>query len=328
MSMAQKFKHAVSARLHGVFTLLLGSVMLSSTSLLAKQLDFELTYQNDAAQFEYVWQDVNGKTHTLAFALDAKTLLTKHRHFVGYQPERLNQEKLSALLTLSKTLDARNERIEVLSISPRIEYKISTRNQAQQDDLMARVKTAMDDTLNNYLERVYYHQFDDASGRMGIKADHTRFVNEAMEDVSPIIKAAWQANENAPPRVIINYLLGWLQSIPYQVLEGRGIHQRSDFLPPLRLLRENRGDCDSKAVLMAALIKSLYPRLGVALIYLPDHAVIGFQLPTLASDNKVKIEGLDFVLAETAGPGLIPLAELSPYSDGFIRSNSFHYELL
>ena len=49
-------------------------------------------------------------------------------------------------------------------------------------------------------------------------------------------------------RQAINRLLIWVQSIPYDTLHDRA--NDLGFLAPINVLMQNRGDCDSKSVLM------------------------------------------------------------------------------
>lgn len=79
---------------------------------------------------------------------------------------------------------------------------------------------------------------------------------------------------------------------------------------------------------MAAIIKKIYPRLSVSLIYLPKHALIGFQLPILKSDKFTTINGLPYILAEPVGPAKYPLSEIADTSIGYIDAKSYFHELI
>jgi hypothetical protein len=59
------------------------------------------------------------------------------------------------------------------------------------------------------------------------------------------------------------------------------------------------GDCDSKVLLLATLIRAVDPRLPLAEVLLPDHAVLGIGIPALECDATITAQGIEYVLVET-----------------------------
>lgn len=57
----------------------------------------------------------------------------------------------------------------------------------------------------------------------------------------------------------VNLVLSWVQSIPYNKLEERLNSNGAGYLPPLSVVVNNQGDCDSKAVLMTNPVRPLLP---------------------------------------------------------------------
>lgn len=115
-------------------------------------------------------------------------------------------------------------------------------------------------------------------------------------------------------RAAVQRLLLFTQSIPYDPLDDRA--DSAGFLPPLQLLAENRGDCDSKSVLFAALAHRLYPDLPIAMALIPGHAYLALGLSPSAHDTQLDWSGRTWVVAEPVGPAISPLGALSDQSVG------------
>ncbi|MDU0114178.1 hypothetical protein RT723_14480 [Psychrosphaera aquimarina] len=78
---------------------------------------------------------------------------------------------------------------------------------------------------------------------------------------------------------------------------------------------------------MASILKAMYPRLRVAIIYVPEHALIGLNVSHLSTDYKLQIDGLDYTLAEPTGPRMIKFSEISERSKKFIESGMYQTEI-
>ena len=72
--------------------------------------------------------------------------------------------------------------------------------------------------------------------------------------------------------------LGFFQEIPYATLDDKQ-RQGGDFLPASALLAQNRGDCDSKAVALAAVLRNFTRFRKLAVVTMPGHAILGVEMP-------------------------------------------------
>lgn len=75
-------------------------------------------------------------------------------------------------------------------------------------------------------------------------------------------------------------------------------------------------------------MKAMFPRLRIALVFIPGHALIGMNVSHLADDEKLEIDGLDYTLSEPVGPGLLPFATISDRSKRYVSSGNYLVELL
>ncbi len=105
------------------------------------------------------------------------------------------------------------------------------------------------------------------------------------------------------PQKFLGRALVFFQAIPYSTL-GTGNDAEGDltYLTPLAVIDLNRGDCDSKSVALAATLKARYPPMGVILLLLPNHALMGVSLPAAPGQATYDHLGRRYVLMEPAGP--------------------------
>ncbi|WP_185976564.1 hypothetical protein [Catenovulum sediminis] len=75
-------------------------------------------------------------------------------------------------------------------------------------------------------------------------------------------------------------------------------------------------------------MRSLVSNLGIVIIYLPNHALVGLQIPYSKADEYVEINGNYYVLAEPTGPALLPLSKIADESKRLIDGNNFTAEMM
>lgn len=293
----------------------------------AQQLAFKKKQQNEQTHFQYRWQDQNKQAQTLAFSIDNKVIFSRFRHFKAYQPKIVQRNLLMALQKAAAKLDAKKVRVEFINRSQGIEIIARGSEQQQITSVMAGLNALRDKIQSDYLSKNYYDTLTDSFGKTGVKPAHTRFAQESRADLQPLIKAILEHKPRLKGRQLTEFILAFVQSIPYSTLESRRESHGAGFSPPLRLLNNNQGDCDSKVTLMASILGSIYPRIKVAIIYLPEHALIGIQMGHRSSDKTLKLEGRNYLLAEPTGPAMIPLAEVAKSSAHFIDGQQFTYQV-
>lgn len=145
--------------------------------------------------------------------------------------------------------------------------------------------------------------------------DHARIATIYSARVQPLAQALLgQLAAGASARDVMNLALSFFQTIPYNTLKDRYTSSGAGFETPLRMLAENRGDCDSKSVGYLSVLRHYYPELGLLMVYTPYHAFVGINIPPRSGDVSIEVDGLSYVLAEPVGPALIPLGKVSDES--------------
>ena len=102
----------------------------------------------------------------------------------------------------------------------------------------------------------------------------------------------------------------------------------SGFAPPVGLLNQNLGDCDSKAVLTSALVRAFLPTTDMAMVFLPNHALLAVALTPLIDDSTIQIDGRDFVLYDPTGPALLPFGQVSESTQRYLQTGRYQIEVI
>ncbi|WP_100643760.1 hypothetical protein [Alteromonas facilis] len=286
------------------------SYWLWASVSLADQLNFSRVANEREIQYTYQWQDDKRQSQSLSFALDQDTIANLPTTQRNYQPAIAQRHVVVSLFRHARTYDPREVRIEIKPNGDLIDIAVSSRFPEKiaeyEEQMRAREKSA----FNEYLYKNYYEQYQTRLNENAIKPDHTRYIQESTRALIPLSQALYEKlDQQSDARNYINLLLGWLQSIPYSPLNDRVESNGSGFLPPITLLNQNKGDCDSKSVLAAAIIRAFLPNVPMRLIFLRNHALLGINLTLKGGDESIQIEGLHYILLEPTGPLTLPLGQ-------------------
>lgn len=127
--------------------------------------------------------------------------------------------------------------------------------------------------------------------------NYEKFIAEEQPALSGLTAALKQTAPKKTPRGLAEYALGFVQSIPYST----EFSNKADYQTPIGVLVENKGDCDSKGTLLAAILADF----GVPwkLIVMENHLMVGMGIQALRGETTVKEDGQTYVIAETTGTG-------------------------
>ncbi|WNO62133.1 hypothetical protein [Rheinheimera sp. MMS21-TC3] len=297
---------------------------LPFTVLAAPALQVKIDQEADHKQFTYTFFTPT-KMEQLQFAISNQTLAEHFRSFRRYQPSYLQQYIWRDMQLHAATYPG--VKLQRLRNTTSLSYQLSGSDPITRKQLSAELSNLISARQNHYLQQMYYSQFRFADGQVGIVPDHLRIVLESLPDLAPIAQAIKQQQSNLSSRQMLQYISHWLQQIPYQDLSDRQHSSGTSFNVPLKLLAENRGDCDSKAVLLAALIKLIYPELKQAIVYLPNHAMLAIAIKPLATDSTTLINGQVYVLVDATGPALLKVGEINPQYQLYMTNGYNDYRL-
>jgi len=293
--------------------------------IFAQQLSFNKSKQNKEMSFSYTWSDHQQLTRDISFALPLRQLNKQnHKKFI---PDLAQQYVYIELHKAARKIDPREARVQIQHRGQDILIQVTSRSDNLRDKWQRSMSQSQDKALDQYLKDNYYSHFRSHLGQEAVKPDHLRYIVENTAALLPIAQAVYdKLPSNSETRAYVNLVLSWVQSIPYNELKNRVTSNGAGYLPPLSVVVNNQGDCDSKTVLMASLIRSLIPDVKMAMVYLPNHALLGIVLPFRTNEQTLEIDGMDYLLMEPTGPAKIPLGEIANRSASEIAGNMYSFE--
>ena len=275
--------------------------------------------------FNYTWSDHQDQTRDISFALPLRQLNKQnHKKFI---PDLAQQYVYIELHKAARKIDPREARVQIQHRGQDILIQVTSRSDNLRDKWQRSMSQSQDKALDQYLKDNYYSHFRSHLGQEAVKPDHLRYIVENTAALLPIAQAVYdKLPSNSETRAYVNLVLSWVQSIPYNELKNRITSNGAGYLPPLSVVANNQGDCDSKTVLMASLIRSLIPDVKMTMVYLPNHALLGIVLPFRTNEQTIEIDGMDYLLMEPTGPAKIPLGEIANSSARDIAGNMYSLE--
>jgi len=174
-------------------------------------------------------------------------------------------------------------------------------------DRVERLERAMPDVLErartDYLGRYWRRHEGDY-----VYIDYAAAVRQAMPAMRPLATAFARRSPGQDERAILQRALSFLQTIPYDELTEVRRFGGVDFAPAAAMLKINAGDCDSKSVAIAALVKLMLPERAVIIVrsrpagLRVEHALAMADLAPREGDATLRFDGRLFVALEASGP--------------------------
>jgi len=309
-----------------LFLFLLFFVIFTCATASAKQLSFSKKQQESAYIFQYQWLDHEKIAQEISFSLSNEGLFERFRSFKTYRANFANKAVLRAMKKQLQKKPMAGVRISFLQSNGEVKIDVKGRNSEKVSKAYNEIVKLEQKIVQEYLKDNFYHTFITHNQVQAIKPDHASIANKSVSDLKVLKPLILEKVSIQNIRKVTNFVLSFVQSIPYSTLESRVTSSGAGFNPPLKLLWENQGDCDSKMTLTAAILRALMPRIEMVLIYIDQHAFIGLAIPALGNDISIEHNNIQFVLAEPTGPALFPLGELAPESELAINQGRYSVE--
>ncbi len=287
------------------------------------QKKFEEKVGDSVIQLNYNWEGFNNSINNVSFFLDKYEVKNSYADFKRPTPSAVAEYISSQIENDIEKINASQTRYKIELVSSRnsgITYKIMGKINQQ---LISQIESALKFREKKYTEDFFtknYFLWNEKESLVSI--DYKKISKIYIPQMLPIAKAFKLKNNNIiyDKRTVINDILSFYQSIPYDTLTSdRG----AGFSTPLRFLHENKGDCDTKLVAINSTVKSIYPDIKAIAIVLPNHVLLGFNVPAKNTDKKVLINGITYVLTETAGPSLVPLGVIDPKNEALMKTRNY-----
>ncbi|WP_235839650.1 hypothetical protein [Cognaticolwellia mytili] len=294
--------------------------------LSAKQINFSKKTVDNTVQFNYQWRDQNKENQSLNFSINKALLFDRFRNFKTYSN---THAKRYIDQGIKKSLSKQNipgVHVSFSGTGGETHIKLSSQDQKTLTQAFQHIDKLEDDLMLEYLNSNFYKQFISYDNSLAIKPDHVRFAKESVADFKPLKPLILAQASIQNIRKVSNYVLGFVQSIPYSTLESRVTSTGAGFSPPLRMLWENQGDCDSKVTLTATIFRSLMPRIKMMLVFIDNHALLAINIPAEGDELTIDVDGISYVLVEPTGPAMMSVGETSAESEFAIRNGRYYAE--
>lgn len=294
---------------------------------LSEQIEFRKTKTETGTQFYYEWIDSTQKRHNLTFEIPFETIEDLPLRQTNYKPKIAQRHVTVALTKAAKRINPKDAKVMIKPMGEAINIKVTGTDSEKIEEVQAQLRDVQQNAFDTYLHENYYTRFTTMFNQSAIKPDHLRYIAESVKPLVPASQAFYEKiRENSTSRAYFGFLLSWVQSIPYDTLEDRVASNGAGFAPPIGLLMQNLGDCDSKAVLASSMVRAFLPTTKMIMVFLPEHALLGIALTPISGDETIEHDGQKYVLYDPTGPALIPFGQVSEDTRRFIQTGRYQIE--
>ena len=296
---------------------------------LAEQTAYRRSATAEGTQYTFAWLDHDNKSREISFLLPNDSIQQLPVQQVNYNPQLALRAVEIELLKAARDIDPRVARFTLINRHDSLAFSLSGKDEKRLDELTTELKETQETALDDYLTERYFQHYKTPLLQKAIKPDHIRYIEESTLPLIPLAQSLYDiVDEQSNARSYLNLLLSWAQTIPYDELTNRVSSYGSGFSPPLAVLNQNLGDCDSKSVLTASLIRAFLPNNSMRLVLLRNHALLAIAISPLAKDTTMMIEGIPFILLDPTGPAQMQLGEVSKSTRQAIASQQYTLEVI
>jgi len=262
----------------------------------AEQVAFSVDESRGRWHFEYIWTGVNGEEQAV-FSIPTNIIQQGATEFRGAAA------CMSAAFDVMTAEKAGVERAFGVSLSFAKAKDGWTSSMSGERDQLLRAEAYLAARRKEIESVVYPKNFCMLSSRGEMCPDYLGIAKRYAAPMKPVAFALHRSSESK--RKFVERCLTFLQAIPFAEVFSNGL----GFQTPVGMLAENRGDCDTKAAALAAMLYNY----GIATIFVTveKHMLVGVRIPAAAGDSIVKFNGSSYVLAEPVGPAMVPLGKIS-----------------
>lgn len=279
----------------------------------AQQLDFSRVTRSGDERLNYRWRDLERREQATAFTLTRHDIRNAETSFKDFSLDGM-WDDIATNLRDETARFGNGAQIEIRRTGDRLSWIVKARDPASQEALVRSLNERFTRSQKAYLARHLRQRLDE--GRIMVDfAAATRALQEPMRTVAKALGATPGIADDDRARVAL--ALAFFQQVPYAALGDAG-RRGGDFLPGPALLAQNRGDCDSKAVALAAVLRTYTPWRKLAVIVMPGHAVLGVDLPARPGERTVRAQARQYVALEPAGPAMAPLGDVAPQTAKYL----------
>ena len=299
------------------------AILLANSNANAQQTAFNIKPQVQETEFSYAWTNKD-KNYNLSFSIPSAALIDMPSSPAAYSKRVFQEAVYSQVMQEAKRIDPRLAKVNVERKYDGLSFNVQSKKSEQAQLVLNRLSAAHDQAQKDYYTNNYFAEYSSPTGEQGIRHDHAKYTELSSPALIAVVEAIKEIQQQpGNPREFVEIALSWIQSIPYDKLENRISSNGSGFISPRDLLMQNKGDCDSKSTLMAAILKAYSPRINVEMVYLRNHALLAVAMPSMPRDQTINKKGIKYVLLEPTGPAQLGIGEVDDDTKMALRNRQF-----
>ncbi len=291
----------------------LGALLILAGTATAQQLDFKRATHAGDETLSYRWRDAQRRSHAISFTLTRPSIRDAEESFAEFSMDGM-WRTIEASLRDETWRFGHGARIEIARRTEGLSWTVHADDQRSADLLLRKLDQRADRDQAAYLAR--YMRQKVGQRIMVDFAGATAALRGPMKAVAHALERIPQAGEDDRARVAL--ALGFFQEIPYTELEDK-VRQGGDFRPAPALLAQNHGDCDSKAVALAAVLRTYAPARKLAVVTMPGHAILAVDLTPASEEATLIARGRQYVAVEPSGPAMAPIGQVGPTAAHYLN---------
>lgn len=314
--------HKTAVKL-GVVIALVGAMLTPATTAYGQQISQHVRKLGYTHQYEFAWRDYKNQIQQIKFNFNRDDVQQALAEFRPFSDDEANNYIYNVLKSQSVKPRRDGIRIDVANTGNGISLTAMghVRHESDLERGLDDMRSLMQQSREEYVHQSLFRFVDDNV----IMPDHKRITQMYVNRMRPLALAiAREAGYDK--RRVLNYALGFMQTIPYDELLRRDTSNGAGFATPIEIFERNRGDCDSKSVALLSMMRALYPNMRMMMVYIPQHTFVAFEVPYDTQDVALRIGNRNFVLAEPVGPRILPLGQVDDKSLAALQSGDFTYE--
>lgn len=285
---------------------------------LAQQSAFTQHTVGSDVQFSYTFKDAGGAPHSLVFQLPSGDIEAAMVLFRDYSIPQLYGHVEAALAREAKLAGVT---LQAKRVGDGMSFVILADSAARRDAFNARMDDIIETARQAWLRKHARRAVGPA-----IHMDYPEATRRNVPGLRPVAKALAAQTPGVDERTRLARALNFVQAIPYDDLTDPRTTGGIEYAPPAAMFKLNRGDCDSKTVALAAILRTLTPGLRLLFVTLPQHVALAVDLPPREGDATVPYGGRNWLLLEPTGPAVVPPGQVAPTTAWYIdRPNEITY---
>ncbi|MBI1363206.1 MAG: hypothetical protein GC134_04410 [Proteobacteria bacterium] len=281
----------------------------------ARQLGWKADTSGYYARYTISWQDFAGQSQTLSFEVENNYVEQAQQDSRKLDTRAAMQAAYVKAVKEARRAERKGVSVQVIPNGGNLSFQASGPDERTVDRELERIRRLANKEMESYLQEHNYTIEGNA-----IETDYAKVSRANYFAMRPLARAIQEQTRGMDMRSVMDYTLAFLQSIPYSTYQPRpGDRTTAIFNTPLRLIANNKGDCDDKSLAFGTLLKIMYPSLTIALVLVPEHAFVAVEVPTQPGDTILRDGGHTYVLAEPVGPDYYAFGRIAASSAQLTR---------